>query len=144
MTDNLKELGKALAEFQEKMEAAAKNAENPFFKSNYATFDEVARVARGGIKHGLTFTQLPGRDEHGNFVETRIIHIDTGQSLSGKVYFDLKAGAGPQDVGSGITYARRYGLQSVMGIVAEKDDDGNAAQGNDVTEPTESKKPWQK
>jgi hypothetical protein len=35
--------------------------------------------------------------------------------------------ASPQAIGSCITYARRYGLSSVVGIASEIDDDGNAA-----------------
>jgi hypothetical protein len=37
--------------------------------------------------------------------------------------------ADPQAVGSAITYARRYALAAIVGIVADDDDDGNQAAG---------------
>lgn len=36
---------------------------------------------------------------------------------------------GAQGMGSAITYARRYSLSAIVGVVTEEDDDGNAAQG---------------
>lgn len=33
----------------------------------------------------------------------------------------------PQGQGSGITYARRYAAMAILGLVADEDDDGNAA-----------------
>lgn len=38
-----------------------------------------------------------------------------------------------QQVGSSVTYARRYTVQCLLGVAAEYDDDGNAADGNDAT-----------
>ncbi|WP_252341658.1 ERF family protein, partial [Escherichia coli] len=32
-----------------------------------------------------------------------------------------------QGYGSAVTYARRYGLSALMGVIADTDDDGNAA-----------------
>ncbi len=32
-------------------------------------------------------------------------------------------------MGSAITYARRYSLSAILGVVADEDDDGNGAQG---------------
>lgn len=37
-----------------------------------------------------------------------------------------------QELGSEITYKRRYSAQCVLGVNAEEDDDGNAADGNEV------------
>ena len=57
-------------------------------------------------------------------VETIIMH-ESGEFISGE--FLLKCSKNdPQGMGSAITYARRYGLQSACGIPSE-DDDGNAA-----------------
>jgi hypothetical protein len=41
----------------------------------------------------------------------------------------------PQGVGSAITYGRRYGLSAIVGIVADVDDDANAASGNGHPQP---------
>jgi hypothetical protein len=37
-------------------------------------------------------------------------------------------------MGSAITYGRRYGIASILGIMADEDDDANAA--TDVQRPT--------
>jgi hypothetical protein len=34
----------------------------------------------------------------------------------------------PQEIGSALTYARRYSLSALIGIAADEDDDANAAQ----------------
>jgi hypothetical protein len=39
----------------------------------------------------------------------------------------LLAKSDPQGQGSAITYARRYALMAVLGLVADEDDDGNKA-----------------
>lgn len=41
----------------------------------------------------------------------------------------------PQDIGSAITYARRYSLQAALGIAPEDDDDGARAQAGFVEQP---------
>ena len=40
----------------------------------------------------------------------------------------------PQAVGSAITYARRYALSAMIGIVSEEDDDGESAMGRTQTQ----------
>lgn len=118
---------KALSAAQGEIKAASKNADNPFFKSKYAPLDEVwERWQEVGPKHGLVFTVLPaGRDEHGIFVLPTIMHVSTGY-IQGKYYIS-DMGKTPQSQGSALTYARRYTIQLITGIVAEDDDDGNAA-----------------
>jgi hypothetical protein len=46
----------------------------------------------------------------------------------------------PQKIGSALTYAKRYLLTTVFNVIAEEDDDGNAANGN-TTKPVAKKKP---
>ena len=47
----------------------------------------------------------------------------------------------PQKMGSAITYAKRYLLTTVFNVIAEEDDDGNAAQGNKPTLPKKAPSP---
>ena len=58
-------------------------------------------------------------------VETILIH-ESGQWVQSELCLPL-AKADPQGVGSAMTYGRRYGLAAIVGIVADADDDGNAA-----------------
>jgi hypothetical protein len=44
----------------------------------------------------------------------------------------------PQGQGAAITYARRFAYMSVLGLVADKDDDGNAATRARTAAPSKS------
>lgn len=74
-------------------------------------------------KHGLVFTQL--LDDEG-VVITRLYHAESGESIESSLYIKAKSND-PQGVGSAITYAKRYSLSSMLGIVAEDDDDAKSA-----------------
>lgn len=88
-------------------------------------------------KNGLSFTQKvtfnntgDGRQTLGT-VET-IIFDDTDQMTICEYPFFVTGD--PQQVGSAITYARRYSLTTVLGIFPDKDDDGNYARQQYETE----------
>lgn len=82
-------------------------------------------------KHGLAFSQ---RVTFSNEGETRqvigtvetIIFDDTDQMVACSYPFFVTGD--PQQVGSAITYARRYSLYAVLGIFPDKDDDGAYAK----------------
>lgn len=82
-------------------------------------------------KHGLAFTQkvayapgVDGRQILGT-IET-IIFDDTDQMTVCEYPFFVTGD--PQQVGSAITYARRYSLTTILGIFPDKDDDGAYAR----------------
>lgn len=82
-------------------------------------------------KHDLAFSQKvtfattsDGRQTLGT-VET-IIFDDTDQMTVCEYPFFVTGD--PQQVGSAITYARRYSLTTVLGIFPDKDDDGSYAR----------------
>lgn len=82
-------------------------------------------------KHGLAFTQKvtfniqgDGRQVLGA-IET-IIFDDTDQMTVCEYPFFVTGD--PQQVGSAITYARRYSLTTILGIFPDKDDDGSYAR----------------
>jgi hypothetical protein len=66
-------------------------------------------------------------------VETILTHT-SGQWIQSELALPLLK-ADPQGVGSAITYGRRYGLAAIIGIVADVDDDGNAASGKSTKQP---------
>jgi hypothetical protein len=60
-------------------------------------------------------------------LRTRLTHVPTAEYEEDSM--PLSAGKEtPQGQGSAITYARRYSLMAALNIVADKDDDANAAQ----------------
>ena len=105
-----------------------KSATNPFFKSKYATLEDSLNIATKTLaKYDLAVLQLNVTKETGSCLVTRIIH-KSGQFIEdGGVPLKLKDENDAQKLGVAITYARRYGLQSMLGMIGEEDDDGNTA-----------------
>ena len=116
----------ALAKAQANMGKALKQANNPHFRSKYADLGNVMDACLPALNEaGIAVVQPTGEDEHGRYVETRLIHGESGESLFCRVPL-IVAKNDMQGYGSAVTYARRYGLMTMAGIAPE-DDDGNAA-----------------
>lgn len=112
----------ALLASQKKIEAVEKKADNPFFHSKYADLNSLIDACKAILNSNDILVLQPIVDGH---VETRLIHI-SGEWMSSKTRIVSKSENNPQDQGSAITYARRYGLQSMLFMSAE-DDDGEKA-----------------
>ena len=133
MSVTISELAKALAIAQGEMEDASKSAKNGHFNSKYADMASVRDVIRLPLsKAGLAIVQFP-RVIIGSCVEVETMLLHTsGEFLAETLVMPL----GKQDahgVGSAITYARRYGIMSIL-CLASEDDDGNTAAANAVPE----------
>ena len=116
----------ALVKAQAHIKPAPKDAKNPHFKSRYADLASVMEACREVLaQNALAVIQAPYVVAGKVIVETRIQH-KSGQFFASELALIPKA-MDPQSVGSCITYGRRYGLQAMVGVVAEEDDDGNAA-----------------
>ena len=124
-SESIANLASAFVKAQAEMSGAKKSAKNPFFKSSYANLEEIIYCVREPFaNHGLGFMQFPIAGEGSAGVETIILH-ESGEWISGDFLLDCVK-SDPQGMGSAITYARRYGLQSAAGIPSE-DDDGEGA-----------------
>lgn len=124
-SEQINELGSALAKAQGQIEGAKKDSANPFFKSKYADLASVWEACRKQLSdNGLSITQCPEESDNGIAVETMIIH-SSGQWIKSRYTMPVSK-LDAQAVGSAITYARRYALAAIVGIAPE-DDDGNAA-----------------
>lgn len=126
-SENLDALFKGMNTFRSQLKQPAKDAKNPFFKSNYVTLEGVQNAIDAAIKGtGLAYTQIVKNDDNGNVgVETIITH-ESGQYLTTGVLALRPEKATPQGYGSTITYAKRYQLASAFGVSSDVDDDGNA------------------
>jgi hypothetical protein len=101
----------------------SKDAKNPFFKSNYASLPHIiTEVAEPLEKAGLVITQFP----NGDGLTTMLIHAESGEYISATYTLQVVRQNDPQAQGSAISYARRYGLTSVLNL-AISDDDAEAA-----------------
>lgn len=93
------------------------------------TYADLADVTAAVIpllnRHGLVFSACPRATERGYELVGKLIHV-SGATVEGSLPLH---GNSPQDIGSALTYARRYLLGCMTGIVTEDDDDGASAQG---------------
>jgi hypothetical protein len=69
--------------------------------------------------------QVPVAVEAGHLgLMTKLVHGESGQWQSSLMVMPLPKND-PQGYGSALTYARRYGLATLVGLVSETDDDGD-------------------
>ncbi len=124
MAENKSALATALVAFQADLPDIGLDAENPHFKSKFASLPNITKVVLPKLaEQGLSFT-AGGVIVEGQFGLSATLLHTSGEERSG--FFPITA-TDPQKIGSAITYARRYLLASLTGIVADADDDGNAA-----------------
>lgn len=118
-------LAQALIKFQAELPDITLDAENPHFRSKFASLPNITRVVLPKLAAlGIAFVATPRVTEEGTFImEASLIH-ESGERESAS--FPITA-TDPQKVGSSVSYYRRYALASLTGIVADADDDGNAA-----------------
>ena len=122
----MNELAKSLVKAQAAMNHAAKDSKNPHFKSAYSSLASVIDAVRPALSgNGLAFVQKRKTAEGGGAVETLLIH-ESGEQLSCGTLFIPASKQDSQGCGSALAYAKRYSLQSALGI-ASADDDGEAA-----------------
>ena len=125
-SDNINELIGAMNRAQLKMQPAKQNKENPFFKSHYADLTAVWDALDPFRQEGIVMTQSPADSPDGYIVlDTQITHT-SGQWMRSRLKMRL-AKDDCQGAGSGLSYARRYALGCMCGLVTSPDDDGNAA-----------------
>jgi len=122
----MKQIAKALIESQKEMGDAIKDSTNPFFKSSYADLNSIREACIPILNaHGIAVLQPMTVNDGVNYINTVLLH-ESGESIESKTEIICSKKNDAQSQGSGITYARRYGLQSLVNIGAA-DDDGNAA-----------------
>jgi hypothetical protein len=102
-------------------------ADTGSYKYKYADLATAAQQARSVLsKHELAVHQEAAGDTLGSVqVRTTVWH-SSGQWIAAEP-LTLPAKGGPQDVGSAISYARRYALMAFLGLATD-DDDGAGAQ----------------
>jgi hypothetical protein len=126
-SDLITELMGALNRAQLAMIPAKKDSENPFFHSKYADLSTVWDALHMFRTEGIVLTQSPQESPDGYIVlDTQLTHAASGQWMRSRLKMRVSKDD-PQGYGSAITYARRYALGAMTGLVTELDDDGNAA-----------------
>lgn len=120
----------ALARAFAKIDFAAKDGKNPHFRSSYATLASVYDACREALtSEGFSFPQtlnLIHTEEGLSIVVTTRLRRK-GVELISSLPMPVGGKGTPQDIGSAITYGRRYSLSALVGVCPDDDDDGNAA-----------------
>lgn len=125
------ELAKALAAFQAEAPTVpkSKTAKVPTksgssYSYSYADLADVAEVAYPILsQHGLSFSCAPDLLDGRAVLRGQLLHA-SGESIVGLLPLQ---GSTAQEIGSALTYARRYLLGCLTGIVTDADDDGALA-----------------
>lgn len=137
-SEQIDKLAAALSKAQGEMKHPGKNktATVPMkaggkYSYNYADLADVLDAIRAPFAaNGLSLLQVPFNDgPRAVGVITRIMHA-SGQWMEAPPLFMPCGDGRPQDIGSAITYGRRYTASPMAGITSDDDDDGNVAQGN--------------
>lgn len=113
----------ALLKFQGQVNRIQKDAKNPHFKSSYASLSKILEETKPVLTEcGLVLTQHFDVD----VLTTMLCHAESGEYMQSDYPINVKDAGLPQQFGSALSYARRYGIQSILNLSAS-DDDGNAA-----------------
>jgi len=122
----MKNLATALVKAQSEMSNPTKGNTNPFFKSKYADLNAIREAVIPVLNaNGISVLQPIIHRDGKNFVNTVLLH-ESGEMMESFTEIIYNKQNDAQAQGSGITYARRYGLQSFVCVGAD-DDDGNKA-----------------
>lgn len=128
-------LAKALVAFQKELPSVTKDktAKVPTksggeYSYSYADLGSITAVVIPLLtKHGLSFITAPRMTEASYELVGILIH-ESGEQIEGALPI---YGRQPQEIGSAITYARRYLLGAMTGVCTEDDDDGHRAKAAD-------------
>lgn len=131
-----------LLEIQQELPKIGKDANNPYFSSSYLSLEKLLDTLRPMLNNrGLLLVQYPAYTANEASTLETIIYDGDKKVIENSMLLVSKT-QDPQAQGSAITYARRYALMAIFGIVpAETDDDGNAASPAPI-EKAMSKAQW--
>ena len=138
-SEQISKITEALTKFQGEVKGIVKDAQGHGYK--YITLDQILALVRPVLtKYDIALIQ----DVQGKVLETgeniagcvtRIVHV-SGEWIETEELIikpaSIKAGAAttPRDLGSAITYAKRYQLTGLLGLSADLDDDAAAVSEN--------------
>lgn len=125
----------ALSKAQDEFPPIKRDTINPHFHSKYATLDGVIDALQPTLRaHGLMIIQPAVSDPVNGYTGvTTILFHTSGEFLAETLLLPNAAPGGDkggaQSATGAVTYARRTGYLSILGVSAADDDDGNTAAG---------------
>lgn len=141
-SDALNELAAALAKAQAAFTAVPKGKTAKVatkaggeYSYKYADLADAWDVARKHLSdNGLSVIQAPAQFDRGVCTVTTLLLHTSGQWIKSALALDARD-ATPQSIGSVITYARRYGLAAMIGLVTDDDTDAQEHRGGGDRQP---------
>jgi len=119
----------ALARAQAKMANPAFDGSNPHFRSKFASLAAVRNAVVPVLAaEGIACVQELRTTDRGVSCLTTLAHASGWQQEFGPLEIPATK-PDAQGFGSAATYARRYALMAIAGVVGDEDDDANAATG---------------
>ena len=131
MADEKSSLLKALHAVQANAPTLRKDATGQVGSRHYkyTPLDTIVETLRPLLeKHGLVWVSLPTGTHDAPTLYYRLLHVESNESIEAEMPIMVGENPTSQAMGSAITYARRYALTAVLNLVADDDDDGQAAQ----------------
>lgn len=119
-----------------------KLAQGTKYDYSYSDLADLMAAAQLGLgPNGLALIHVINTDEPGKpTLETILLH-ESGEWIA--MHYPLIVDNDPQAFGSRLTYARRYSAAMLLGIAADKDDDGAAAAGKQGNRQGQGNRPAQ-
>jgi hypothetical protein len=128
--EGMKTLMAKLFAIQSTLPVIPKNSTNPHFKSKYADLPTIMEVLKPKLaEYKVLLMQPIHTSDNPNvlYIGTVFVDAETGSTFEQISTVPVGSNLTPQAFGSAVTYARRYALCAMLGIVADEDDDGNAS-----------------
>jgi len=122
------QLAKALAIAQGEFKdiKKTKTVDAGSYKYNYAPLDQIRSATQKALSaNGLAIMQVIKHNGGKAFLVTKLVHT-SGENETSSLEINTKLQ--PQQLGSQLTYFRRYELSAILGVAADEDDDGRDAQ----------------
>ena len=122
-----KEIASAMVGAMSELSDPPMDSKNPHFRNRYASLKSCLDTVRPVLaRHGLVLSQFVVSSENGaDRLVTRLLH-QSGQFVEDEG-ISLVGADNMQKLGSAMSYGRRYGLLSVLGLVGDPDDDAEIA-----------------
>lgn len=135
-----KNLNKALCDARLEIHNPKFDSENPHFRNKFASLKAVVDSTIPVLaKHGIAVIQDLQTIDGGIACYTHFCHESGEEKILGPLVMNATK-SDPQGYASASTYARRYHLMAVTGVVGDNDDDGNAASESAFTSKGEKTK----
>ena len=139
---------KALAAFQQQHTAIAKSGEVNFSKAqySYADLSDVLQAVQPAATHGLSHSGQSRVLGTEGMIWREYLHHSSGEQIWCEYYIPLPqstffSGDVHKQIGSAITYARKYCIQSLFGLYGDNSIDPDAIQGSPDNAPASAPAP---